>query len=64
VAGQLAQITSTLRTFIEREKQTPNPSDWSGVLTSGAFESEGSVVKGSWSIEPGFLQNLVSGSTN
>jgi hypothetical protein len=47
--------------MIARERQTPNPSDLSGVLTSGVFRQEGTRVHGSWPLGPAFLENLLDG---
>jgi hypothetical protein len=61
LAGQLQRITSLLREMIEREKQTPNPRDFSGVLTSGSFTHTGSQVTGTWPLQKEFLENLAAG---
>jgi hypothetical protein len=61
IASQLSQVTSTLRQMIEREHQTPNPADLSGVLTSGSFRAEGRKVIGYWPIERSFVENVLSG---
>jgi len=61
LAGQLERLTSTLREMIASEKQTPNPRDLSGVLTSGAFHHAGTRALGSWPLERGFLEGLLSG---
>ena len=61
LAAQLGAITATLREMIAREHQTPNPSDLSGVLTSGAFNHLGTRVLGSWPLEKGFVEGLLGG---
>jgi hypothetical protein len=61
LAAQLNKTTSLLRDLIARERQTPNPADLSGVLTSGAFRSAGRDVAGYWPIERSFVQNLLAG---
>ncbi|MBZ5729132.1 MAG: hypothetical protein LAP87_29670 [Acidobacteriia bacterium] len=59
VASQLSDTTNLLRSLIEREHQKPNPADLSGVLTAGAFRSEGRRVIGYWPIERVFVENLL-----
>ena len=59
IASQLAGTTTLLRSLIEREHQKPNPADLSGVLTAGAFRSEGRRVFGYWPIERALVENLV-----
>ncbi len=61
IAAQLAAATARLREMIQQEHQTPNPADLSGVLTSGSFRTEGSKVIGHWTIEPSFVNNVLSG---
>jgi hypothetical protein len=60
MAADLTRVTTMLREMIEREHQKPNPSDLSGVLTSGTFHSDGKRVLGSWPIEHSFLETLLS----
>ena len=62
VATQLGRITSLLREMIQREHQTPNAGDLSGVLTSGSFRSEGRRVYGYWPIERKFVENMLGGA--
>jgi hypothetical protein len=62
VATQLGRITSLLREMIQREHQTPNPADFSGVLTSGSFRSDGRHVYGYWPIERKFVENMLGGA--
>ena len=59
LATQLTSTTQLLRGMIEREHQKPNPADFSGVLTSGVFRSEGARLLGNWPIERAFVQNLL-----
>jgi hypothetical protein len=61
LATQLGAITGMLREMIAREHQTPNPSDLSGVLTSGTFNHLGTRVLGSWPLEKGFVEGLLGG---
>ena len=62
-AAQLNKTTTLLRDLIAREQQKPNPGDLSGVLTSGAFRSEGRAVPAYWPIERAFIDNLLSAGT-
>jgi hypothetical protein len=62
LAAELQRITAMLREMIAREKQTPNPGDLSGVLTSGAFHHTGAHAFGSWPIERSFIEGLLAGS--
>ena len=62
IAAQLSRATAMLREMIEREHQKPNPADFSGVLTSGTFRSEGSRVLGYWPIERSFVENMLGGA--
>lgn len=55
---QLEGLTKLLRSFIAREKQSPNRDDLSGVLTSGTFDRTAEHVKGRWTVTRAFLQNL------
>ena len=61
IASQLTQVTTKLRDMIQREHQTPNPADLSGVLSSGSFRSEGRRVIGSWPIDRRFVENVLGG---
>ena len=57
---QLEETTATLRTWLAREHQTPNPRDLSGVLTAGTFRREDRSVFGVWPIERAFVEALVN----
>jgi hypothetical protein len=59
LAGQLAAKTELARSLFAREHQTPSAGDFSGIITSGVFKTEGSRVLGSWPIERAFVQNLL-----
>ena len=61
LASELVRTTSLLRSMISSEHQNPNPSDLSGVLTSGSFRTEGRRVLGYWPIERSFVEALLSG---
>jgi hypothetical protein len=61
LAARLRETTELLRKMIARERQSPNPGDLSGVLTSGVFRHEGARVHGAWPLEPAFLENLLNG---
>jgi len=58
LAATLQKMTALLRELIEKEKQKPNPSDLSGVLTAGIFRQEDARVLGRWPLERAFLENL------
>jgi hypothetical protein len=60
LTSQLSRATALLRTVIEREHRTPNPTDLSGVLASGAFLAVDARVMGYWRIEQAFFENLLS----
>jgi hypothetical protein len=64
IAKDLTDTTTFLRQMIEREHHDPNPADLSGVLTSGAFRTEGTKVLGYWPIERSFVANVLAGSVN
>jgi len=59
LASQLTSVTERARIMFTREHQTPNPADFSGVVTSGVFHHEGTRLLGSWPIERAFVQNLL-----
>jgi hypothetical protein len=61
LVSQLSRATTMLRQVIENEHHAPNPTDLSGVLTSGSFRNEGTRVFGYWPIERSFVENLLSG---
>lgn len=62
LAAELNKTTSLLRELIQREHQTPNPSDLSGFLTSGTFRGEETRVRGYWPVERSLLENLLGGN--
>ena len=59
LASQLTSVTELARNMFAREHQTPNPADFSGVVTAGAFHNENARLLGSWPIERVFVQNLL-----
>jgi hypothetical protein len=59
LASELSRTTGLLRNMILRENHQPNPADLSGVLSAGAFRSEGARVYGYWPIERAFMENLL-----
>lgn len=61
MAGELTKATALLKDLIAREHMIPNPADFSGVLTSGVFQSDSRRVIGKWPIERSFVENLLSG---
>jgi hypothetical protein len=56
---QFTAVTEMARSLFAREHQTPSPGDFSGVLTSGSFRTEGARLLGAWPIERSFVQNLL-----
>ena len=62
IAEQLTKTTTLLREMIRRENQQPNPDDFSGFLTSGAFKQEGVRVHGYWPVSRTLLSNLLGGA--
>ena len=54
--------TDTLRKWIAREHQRPNPSDLSGVLVAGTFRREDRRIFGQWPIPRAFVDAMVSES--
>jgi hypothetical protein len=62
LAAELNKTTGLLREMIEREHQKANPDDLSGLLTSGAFRSEGARVSGYWRIPRALIENLLGGN--
>ena len=56
---QFTAVTEMARSLFAREHQNPNPADFSGIVTSGSFHSEGARLLGNWPIERAFVQNLL-----
>ena len=56
---QFASVTETARSLFAREHQAPSPADFSGIVTSGSFRSDGARLEGTWPIERAFVQNLL-----
>ena len=54
--------TNTLRKWIAREHQQPNPADLSGVLVAGSFRRDDRRVYGQWPISRAFVDALAGGS--
>jgi hypothetical protein len=52
--------TETLRQWIAREHQQPNPSDLSGVLVAGTFRREDRRIYGKWPISRAFVDAMFS----
>jgi hypothetical protein len=53
--------TSTLRKWIAREHQQPNPTDLSGVLAAGTFHRDNSHFYGQWPISRAFVTAVAGG---
>lgn len=58
--AQLEGITGMLNKFINREKQTPNAADFSGILTAGTFQREQATVVAHWPIQQAFFNKLAN----
>ncbi|HYL73858.1 MAG TPA: hypothetical protein VEU96_06610 [Bryobacteraceae bacterium] len=54
--------TNTLRKWIAREHQHPNPADLSGVLVSGTFRREDRRLYGQWPLPRAFVDAVAGGS--
>ena len=59
--GKRPVASRPLRDLIEKEHQTPNPADLSGLLTAGTFHNEGRKVLGAWPISQALVDNLLGG---
>jgi hypothetical protein len=58
LAGQLKAYTSILQAALAHQKQAPDPSDLSGVLTAGQFHQLDRMVYGEWTLKKQFLDHL------
>jgi len=58
---QLTSATDLLKKMIVLQHMTPNPSDLSGVLVSGTFTQQDTLVTGIWPIDRSFVQAMASG---
>ncbi len=58
---EMEGLTTMLGKLIAREKQAPNPSDLSGVLTAGVFQRVDRHVVGKWPIQKSFIDGLGAG---
>jgi hypothetical protein len=56
--GDFQNTTDTLRNWIAREHQQPNPADLSGVLVAGTFHRDDRRVFGEWPIPRAFVDSL------
>lgn len=54
--------TNTLRKWIAREHQQPNPADLSGVLVAGTFRREDRRLYGQWPIARAFVDSVTGAS--
>jgi len=62
LVAQFESTTNTLRKWIEREHQQPNPADLSGILVAGTFRREDRQVHGQWPIPRAFVDAVGAGS--
>jgi hypothetical protein len=58
LATQFGDITRLAIQAMEREKVTPSPTDLSGVLAAGVFQSSDTTATGTWPISRTFLSSL------
>ena len=56
------KTTGTLRTWLAREHQQPNPADWSGLLAAGSCRRENDRVFGQWPLSRAFVEAQFSDS--
>lgn len=61
LATRFRGTTTLLQQMFAGEHHLPNSADLTGVLTAGAFRSDGNRVYGVWPIERAFLENLLGG---
>ena len=59
---ELQTNTDTLRQWLTREHQQPNPDDMSGVLTNGSFRLQDRQVFASWPVRRAFIEAMASGN--
>ena len=59
---EFENTTTTLKKWIEREHQQPNPADLSGVLVAGTFRQEDRRVYGQWPIARAFVDGIMGES--
>ena len=60
LTAQLKGVTVLLTSLIRREHQQANPDDLSGILTAGAFNSEGARAYGRWPVRRTFLEGILA----
>jgi hypothetical protein len=58
--ADLQNTTDTLRKWIAREHQQPNPADLSGLLVGGTFRRDDRRVYGRWPITRAFVDSLTA----
>jgi len=58
LASEFAASTETARKAFSLEHTEPNPGDFSGIITSGVFRTQGSRLLGHWPISQQFIRNL------
>lgn len=60
--NDLTSSTDTLRRWLEREHQQPNPADLSGILTAGNFRRDERHVYGVWPVPRTFIEAVAGGA--
>jgi len=58
VVARLDESTGMLKKLLAKENRQHDPKDLSAVLAGGAFEAEGSVVRGTWPVSRAFIDSL------
>jgi hypothetical protein len=58
LAAQFASTTEVARKQFALDHLTPSPADFSSILTSGEFRSDGARLLGHWPIETAFIKYL------
>ncbi|MBV8844607.1 MAG: hypothetical protein JO307_17510 [Bryobacterales bacterium] len=61
IVEKFTATTSLLRSMLQRDSQTPNPSDLSGILVAGKFLTRADHVIGTWPLQKEFIEKLLSG---
>jgi hypothetical protein len=58
MAERLTRNTEMITKLLARENRKPDPAELAGILASGTFRVEGSVVRGSWPVPAAFAERL------
>ena len=58
---ELQAATTMLTRVIGRENKSPDPATLSRILTTGEFRNEGGRLRGTWPLDPAFVESLLGG---